>query len=42
MRRTGSGYAARAVDDLPTLWDGFATLVGAGRRRSRIVRGKVL
>jgi uncharacterized cupin superfamily protein len=30
MSRTAIGYAARAVDELPTLWDGFATLVGAG------------
>ena len=30
MTRTTSGYAARAIDELPTLWDGFATLVGAG------------
>jgi uncharacterized cupin superfamily protein len=25
-----SGYRARAIDDLPTLWDGFAKLVRAG------------
>jgi uncharacterized cupin superfamily protein len=25
-----SGYAARAIDDLPTLWQGIAKLVGAG------------
>jgi uncharacterized cupin superfamily protein len=24
------GYSARAIDDLPTLWEGFAKLVGAG------------
>jgi uncharacterized cupin superfamily protein len=24
------GYAARAIDELPTLWEGFAKLVGAG------------
>jgi uncharacterized cupin superfamily protein len=30
MTHTASGYAARALDELPTLWDGFATLVGAG------------
>jgi uncharacterized cupin superfamily protein len=28
--RTASGYAARAIDELPTLWEGFAKLVGAG------------
>ena len=28
--RSSSSYAARAVDDLPTLWDGFAKLVGRG------------
>ena len=27
---TASGYAAAAIDDLPTLWDGFAKLAGAG------------
>ncbi len=25
-----SGYAAAAIDELPTLWDGFAKLVRAG------------
>jgi uncharacterized cupin superfamily protein len=25
-----SGYAACSVDELPTIWDGFARLVGAG------------
>jgi mannose-6-phosphate isomerase-like protein (cupin superfamily) len=25
-----SGYRARAIDDLPTLWDGFAKLVRPG------------
>jgi uncharacterized cupin superfamily protein len=25
-----AGYAARAIDELPTLWEGFAKLVGAG------------
>jgi uncharacterized cupin superfamily protein len=25
-----AGYRASALDDLPTLWDGFATLVGTG------------
>jgi uncharacterized cupin superfamily protein len=25
-----TGYAARPIDDLPTLWDGFAKLVRAG------------
>jgi uncharacterized cupin superfamily protein len=30
VTRTTSGYAATAIDELPTLWDGFATLVGAG------------
>ena len=30
MTRTTAGYRARAIDELPTLWDGFATLVGAG------------
>ena len=28
--RSSSGYAARTVEDLPTLWDGFAKLVGSG------------
>ena len=27
---TATGYAATAIDDLPTLWDGFAMLVRAG------------
>lgn len=27
---TTNGYTARAVDELPTLWDGFAKLVRAG------------
>jgi uncharacterized cupin superfamily protein len=30
MTRTAPGYAARAVDELPTLWEGFAKLAGAG------------
>jgi uncharacterized cupin superfamily protein len=30
MTRTMSGYAAKSIDDLPTLWDGFAKLVRAG------------
>jgi uncharacterized cupin superfamily protein len=30
MTRTTAGYAARALDELPTIWGGFATLVGAG------------
>jgi uncharacterized cupin superfamily protein len=30
MTRASLGYAARAIDELPTLWDGFATLVGTG------------
>ena len=30
MTRSTSGYTARPIDELPTLWDGFATLVGAG------------
>jgi redox-sensitive bicupin YhaK (pirin superfamily) len=25
-----AGYTAKAIDDLPTLWDGFAKLVRAG------------
>lgn len=25
-----SGYSAKAIDELPTLWDGFAKLVRAG------------
>jgi quercetin dioxygenase-like cupin family protein len=30
MIRTMSGYIAKAVDELPTLWDGFAKLVRPG------------
>jgi mannose-6-phosphate isomerase-like protein (cupin superfamily) len=30
MTRTMSGYAAKSIDDLPTLWDGFAKLVRPG------------
>lgn len=30
MTRTLTGYAAKSVDELPTLWDGFAKLVRAG------------
>ncbi len=30
MMRTMTGYSAKAIDDLPTLWDGFAKLVRAG------------
>jgi hypothetical protein len=30
MMRTISGYAATSIDELPTLWDGFAKLVRAG------------
>jgi uncharacterized cupin superfamily protein len=30
VTRTASGYAAAALDELPTLWDGFAKLVGTG------------
>jgi uncharacterized cupin superfamily protein len=30
MSRTVSGYAAGSIDELPTLWDGFAKLVRAG------------
>ena len=30
MSRTIDGYAARSVDELPTLWEGFARLVRAG------------
>jgi hypothetical protein len=30
MTRTMSGYASRSIDELPTLWDGFAKLVRAG------------
>ncbi len=28
--RTMTGYSARSIDDLPTVWDGFAKLVRAG------------
>lgn len=27
---TDTGYTARSIDELPTLWDGFAKLVRAG------------
>ena len=30
MTRTISGYAAKSIEELPTLWDGFAKLVRAG------------
>ena len=30
MTRNDPGYAARAIEDLPTVWEGFAKLVGAG------------
>src|ERR671935_1466599 len=30
MIRTMSGYAAKSIDELPTLWDGFAKLVRPG------------
>jgi mannose-6-phosphate isomerase-like protein (cupin superfamily) len=30
MTRTMSGYAAKSIDELPTLWEGFAKLVRAG------------
>jgi hypothetical protein len=30
MTRTISGYAAKSIDELPTLWDGFAKLVRPG------------
>jgi mannose-6-phosphate isomerase-like protein (cupin superfamily) len=30
MTRTMSGYDANSIDELPTLWDGFAKLVRAG------------
>ena len=30
MTRTETGYSARSIDDLPTLWDGFAKLVRPG------------
>jgi uncharacterized cupin superfamily protein len=30
MTNATSGYSAKAIDELPTLWDGFAKLVRAG------------
>jgi uncharacterized cupin superfamily protein len=30
MIRTVTGYSAKAIDELPTLWEGFAKLVRAG------------
>jgi uncharacterized cupin superfamily protein len=30
MTRTLDAYAAKSIDELPTLWDGFAKLVRAG------------
>jgi uncharacterized cupin superfamily protein len=30
MIHTMSGYAAKSIEELPTLWDGFAKLVRAG------------
>jgi mannose-6-phosphate isomerase-like protein (cupin superfamily) len=30
MTTTISGYAAKSIDELPTLWEGFAKLVRAG------------
>ena len=30
MIRTMTGYSAKAIDELPTLWDGFAKLVRPG------------
>jgi len=30
MSATTSGYAAKSIDELPTLWDGFAKLVRPG------------
>ncbi len=30
MSATMSGYAAKSIDELPTLWDGFAKLVRPG------------
>ena len=30
MMRTMTGYSAKSIDDLPTLWDGFAKLVRPG------------
>jgi uncharacterized cupin superfamily protein len=30
MIHTMTGYSSKSIDDLPTLWDGFAKLVRAG------------
>ena len=30
MIHTMTGYSAKSIDELPTLWDGFAKLVRAG------------
>jgi uncharacterized cupin superfamily protein len=30
MTKLASNYSARSIDELPTLWDGFAKLVRAG------------
>jgi mannose-6-phosphate isomerase-like protein (cupin superfamily) len=30
LKATDEGYAAKSIDELPTLWDGFAKLVRAG------------
>jgi hypothetical protein len=30
MTRTVTAYSAKSIDELPTLWDGFAKLVRAG------------
>jgi uncharacterized cupin superfamily protein len=30
MTTVRSGYAARSIDELPSMWDGFATLLRAG------------
>jgi len=30
MTRTVTGYAAKSIEELPTLWDGFAKLVRTG------------
>jgi hypothetical protein len=30
IQRTMTGYAGASIDELPTLWDGFAKLVRAG------------
>jgi mannose-6-phosphate isomerase-like protein (cupin superfamily) len=30
MRSTMAGYRAKSIEELPTLWDGFAKLVRAG------------